>query len=132
MKLTLPYPVSANRYWRHYRGERGEVRVKLSSEAQAYKAEVGWLAKAAGLRAPIPGLLDLRVVLHPVQPKTITVADRRCMDLDNALKVVIDALQDIAYGDDKLIRRIVAERGAPIPNGGLTVEILRYEERKAA
>lgn len=54
------------------------------------------------------------------------------MDLDNALKVTIDAMNGVAYEDDKKIRRIVAERGAPVQGGALTVEILRYEERMAA
>ena len=35
MRLTIPYPVSANRYWRHNRG-----RHHRSSEAKAYRAQV--------------------------------------------------------------------------------------------
>ena len=46
----LPYPLSANRYWRTYaEGFKGEPVTVCSSEAKAYKAQVGWLAKAAGI-----------------------------------------------------------------------------------
>lgn len=132
MKVTLPYPVSANRYWRSFRGRDGGTVVVLSDEAQSYKAQVGWLVKAAGLRTPISGLIELRIVLHPIQRKTITAKDARCMDLDNALKVTIDAMNGIAYSDDGKIRKLTAERGPTAPGGGLTVEILRYEERISA
>ena len=45
------------------------------------------------------------------------------IDLDNALKVVNDALNGIAYVDDRQIRRIVLEFGEPIVGGGLSVFI---------
>lgn len=132
MKVTLPYPVSSNRYWRSFRGRDGHAVVVLSDEAIAFKTQVGWLVKAAGLRSPIQGMIELRMVLHPLQRKTITTKEIRCMDLDNALKVTIDAMNGVAYEDDKKIRRIVAERGDPVQGGAMTVEILRYEERMAA
>lgn len=134
MKLKLPYPVSANRYWRHHRTRAGELIVHVSDEAKVYKEQVGWLARAAGLRAVIPGLLELRITLHPRKPKTLRFSNDevRCMDLDNALKVAVDAMQGIAYPDDKAIRRMVVERGEPVEEGGLTVEIMRYEQRLAA
>lgn len=128
MKLKLPYPISTNRYWRTYRGRDGYPVTVPSDEARQYKAQVGWIAKAAGLRSPIPGHLEVRVVLHPLRPKKIRIdRDVRSIDLDNALKVAIDALNEIAYGDDSQIRRIVAERGDPVDGGGLAIEILRYE-----
>lgn len=43
MTITLPMPVSANRYWRTFRG-----RMVVSAEAKAYKEQAGWLARAAG------------------------------------------------------------------------------------
>lgn len=134
MKLSLPYPISANRYWRTYGGRNGHPNVVVSDEAQAYKTQVGWLARKAGLRAPIGGYLELHVVLHPIKPKTIVKPSQevRCIDLDNALKVTLDALQGVAYPDDSNVRRIVAERGEAIDGGGVDIEIRRFEERKAA
>lgn len=134
MKLNLPYPISANRYWRTFRTKTGVPVTVVSKEAQVYKNEVVTRAKVAGLVTPIPGYLEVSIVLHPIKPKTIRVSNDevRCIDLDNALKVTLDSLQGIAYENDSAVRRIYAERGEPIDGGGLYVEIKRYEIRKAA
>lgn len=122
VKLVLPYPVSANRYWRSVVVQRRDGPQKpravtfVSEEAKAYKQECGWRAKAAGCK-PASGLIELRIALVP--------KNRVCMDLDNALKVTIDALKGIVYGDDAQVFRIVAERRDPDPTGArLEVEIL--------
>jgi len=112
MKLTLPYPISANRYWRNARG-----RTFVSSEAKAYKQAVALIARNAGLYEPAlisAVALDVRLI-----PKSGV-----CMDLDNALKVTIDALNGIAYEDDSQVRKIVAQRMPPDGVGRLLVEVL--------
>ena len=43
-------------------------------------------------------------------PITLTPKNGICMDLDNALKVSIDALKGIAYADDSQVRKITAQR----------------------
>ena len=89
IRLTLPYPPSTNRYWRTTK--RGTTYV--SPEAKAYKAEVGWLAKAAGVE-PLTG--DLFVTAQVYRP-------RKAGDLSNRQKVLEDALQGFAYLDDNQI-----------------------------
>jgi len=118
MKLILPYPVSANVYWRTIVAKLQQRAITfVSDEAKAYKRECGWLAKAAGLRSPLAGPVELRVALVP--------KNRVCMDLDNSLKVVIDALNGIAYADDAQVYRIVANRMEPDPRGArLEIEVL--------
>lgn len=104
--LTLPYPVSANRYWRTVVNKRTlRAMTFVSEEAKSFKSEVGWTAKAQGLRIPLRGPVELIVKLIP--------KNGVCMDLDNALKVTIDALKGIAYADDSQVRRIDAERLDP-------------------
>lgn len=119
MRLILPYPVSANRYWRSFvpRGHSRAI-VTVSDEAKAYKSQVGWIAKAAGIRAPLRHAISMNFRLIP--------ANRVCMDLDNVLKVSIDALKDIAYFDDSQVRRITAERMEPDGKARLEVEIEEY------
>ena len=117
MRLTLPYPVSANRYWRSFvpRGQRRAI-VTVSEEAKTYKEQVGWLAREAGYRSPIAGPVEMRVRLVP--------KGKVCMDLDNCLKVTLDALKGIVFGDDAQVFRIVAERGDPDEFGArLEVEV---------
>jgi crossover junction endodeoxyribonuclease RusA len=123
MKLILPYPVSANRYWRTVVAQRRDGPKKpraltfVSDEAKSFKSECAWRAKAAGFRTPIVGTVELRVRLVP--------KNRVCMDLDNALKVTIDALKGILFGDDSEVFKIVAERGDPDPAGArLEVEVV--------
>ena len=62
--LVLPWPVSANRYWRSFvpRGHQRAI-VTLSDEAKAYKQEVGWLAKAAGVKSPFQGRVAVSLKL---------------------------------------------------------------------
>jgi crossover junction endodeoxyribonuclease RusA len=123
MRLILPYPVSANRYWRTVVAHRRDGPKKpraltfVSEEAKAYKQEVRWRAKVAGCRDPIAGLVELRILLVP--------KNRICMDLDNALKVTIDALKDVVFDDDSQVFKITAERRDPDAAGArLEVEIL--------
>ena len=54
----------------------------VSPEAKAYKERAGWIAKAAGLRNPVAGLVEVRLKLFP--------RDKRLLDIDNAIKVAID------------------------------------------
>jgi crossover junction endodeoxyribonuclease RusA len=120
LKLILPYPVSANRYWRTVVAKKQQRALTfVSQEAKTYKAEVGWRAKEAGIRAPIVGPVQLTFRLVP--------KNGVCMDLDNALKVSIDALKGIVFGDDSQVYRLVAERLDADPTGArLEVDIEPY------
>lgn len=93
MKITLDYPPSANRYWRNVGG-----RMVRSAAATAYKQAAGWLCRTAGME-PLHG--DVRVALAFYRPT-------KRGDLDNLLKVTLDALIGHAYDDDSQIRRIHA------------------------
>lgn len=117
IELNLPYPISANRYWRN----RGNVRY-LSKEAKVYKQAVA--VNAAGVK-PLDGAVELSVMVLPKQTKS-GAASKVCIDLDNSLKVLIDALNGIAYQDDKQVKRIVAEYGVPVIGGGVQVGIKPY------
>jgi crossover junction endodeoxyribonuclease RusA len=91
--LKLPVPPSANRYWRTYNG-----RVTVSAEASAYKSEVGWLCSQV---QPLAGDVAVSVTVY---------RERKAGDLDNYLKVLLDALKGILYPDDKAVVEIQAYR----------------------
>lgn len=115
--VVLPYPPSANRYLRHT--ARGTYR---TAEANEYRTKAGWLAKAAGARLTA-GPVDLTVTLHP----KLTAKGRASgtvLDLSNCLKVAEDALQGIAFENDRQVKRITLAYGVPLPGGGLTLEII--------
>jgi crossover junction endodeoxyribonuclease RusA len=117
IELTLPFPPSANRYWRSRvmgRGKKAFVSTYVSAEAKQYKQQVA--AEAAGLVSPpLTGPVEVHVDVY--RPKRIG-------DLDNYLKVTFDSLIGIAYDDDKQITRIVATRHDDKTNPRLEVKVL--------
>jgi crossover junction endodeoxyribonuclease RusA len=97
MRLVLPYPPSANTYWRHNRG-----RTHVSNEARAYRTRV------------LLQVLTARDGRPPhVGPVVVTVTAYRPArrgDLDNTLKVLLDALRGAAYQDDSQVVELHAMR----------------------
>jgi crossover junction endodeoxyribonuclease RusA len=148
--LTLPYPISANRYWQtrvmkaKSAAGRAMATTYISAEAKAYKKQVQQLARAAGVRAPIAGRYEMHIQLYPNRPLDWKTRQRKlgaawddgvlCIDLGNAEKVLSDALADIAITDDKWARRIVSERMEPDGEARVvvTVTALNVEQPQAA
>lgn len=93
MAYRYPLPPSANRYWRHYRG-----RVVVSDEAKQYKQMLAMLAKVDQV-TPLTGPVVLTVAVY---------RERKAGDLDNRLKVLLDALQGTFYENDSQIRELHA------------------------
>lgn len=95
MKLTLPYPPSANDYWRTAvitpPGEHPRAVTYVSEDAKAYKREV--LRRNCQLE-PLRG---------PVRFTATVYRPRKVGDLLNRDKVLCDALEGIAYQNDKQI-----------------------------
>lgn len=108
--LLLHMPPSANRYWRV--GKQG--RLYVSDEAQAYKDDAAMLARSQGLKEPLEG--DVAISCRFFRA-------RRSGDLDNRLKVLIDALKGVAYHDDKQITEIHAYRFDDAKNPRVEIEI---------
>ena len=132
--LTLPYPLSANRMWRTYmpKGFKAPVTV-LSADGKAYKAQVCGLARIAGVKKPITGRVAIDIKLYPNRPQDWQKRVKRdpeawddtvqCIDLDNANKVLFDALKGVAIEDDKWVRRITSERMEPDGEARVVVTI---------
>ena len=91
MRLVLPLPPSANRYWR-----TGKGRTYVSREARAYKELAYFTALQQGAR-PLDGDVILR--------GTIYFPNRRG-DLSNRVKIVEDSLQNACYHNDSQVVRI--------------------------
>ena len=100
ISLTLPYPPSANTYYRNVRG-----RTLISKRGREYRTAVGIIALGESLTA-LTGPLELIVDLFP--------PDRRRRDLDNSQKGLWDAMQHAGcFEDDCQIVRAVLEKHAP-------------------
>lgn len=144
LTLTLPYPISANRYWKSFPlGKR--LMTAPSQEAKDYKRTVALIAQAAGITTPIIGRVQIDVRLYPGRPQDWQKRMRehgaawddsvRCIDLDNARKVLYDSLKGIAIVDDRWVRRDTAERMEPDGQGArvvVTITALAVEQPQAA
>lgn len=115
-RLLLPYPISANRYWRVYRGH-----VVQSRDAGLYRRDVIKLAKAAGIEV-VRGDIEVKVTLRPKMTKSGAEYKKR-LDLDNCLKVVLDCLNGVMYEDDSQIVAISTCIGEGLPLGGVDIEV---------
>jgi crossover junction endodeoxyribonuclease RusA len=133
--LKLPYAISANRYWASRvvtpKGGRPMSITYVTNEAKQYKAEVLAAARAAGITAPIKGRVKLEIWLYPSRPQDWERRVRKLgsnwddgvmsIDLDNANKVLLDALKEVAFDDDKWVRQLLAQRMEPDGGGARVI-----------
>lgn len=136
--LTLPYPISANRYWRPVHLGK-HVTIVPTKEAKDFREKIGWLCKAAGVKKPLSGRVKVHLQLWPNRPLDYKKRMRehgatwddtvQCIDLTNAEKVLLDALNGLAFEDDKRIWQYSAERMEPDEKGARVV--LRIEQLAA-
>ena len=120
LRINLPYPPSANRIWRTSNG-----RTYLSQAAKAWKKEAGWLARKEKAEK-LTGAVSVEIWLHPKLTKKGEASKAR-LDLDNTIKITLDALNGIAWDDDSQVKQIHAQVVHPADGGGLTVFVLRAE-----
>jgi crossover junction endodeoxyribonuclease RusA len=88
VQVVLPYPPSANRYWRNFRG-----RIVISAEARAYKLATKLKLKAMQVVPVASNCLVSAVVYRPA----------RRGDLDNTAKCLLDACNGCLWLDDSQI-----------------------------
>lgn len=98
LHFVLPYPPSANRYWRHaavFSPNAGKwiATTYLSEEAELYKKVILLFCQKHKIK---PLLKDVVLTAYVYRPQ-------RSGDLGNRLKVIEDALENIAYLNDSQI-----------------------------
>lgn len=137
--LVLPYPPSANRYWRTYmpKGFAAPV-TALSPDAKKFKRDVAAIARRSGVRK-ITGPIEIAYRLFPKRPLDWAKRAKldpngwqytvQSIDLDNATKVLVDALKELAYDDDRWVQRITGERAIPDGEARVEVTITAFETR---
>lgn len=137
LSLTLPYPPSANRYWRHRALPKGGISTYISKDGKQFREEVQWLLKSAGVRKPMAGRVGIEYTLYPHRPLDYRTRMRKlgdawhdtvqCIDLDNAQKALLDALKGVAFDDDAWVREIRARRAEPDGQARIEVRIWAIE-----
>ncbi|MEZ3271072.1 crossover junction endodeoxyribonuclease RusA [Escherichia coli] len=106
--ITLPWPPSNNRYYRHNRG-----RTHVSAEGQAYRDNVAQIIKNAMLDIGLAMPVKIRIECH--------MPDRRRRDLDNLQKAAFDALTKAGFwlDDAQVVDYRVMKM--PVPAGTQTL-----------
>ncbi len=138
--LILPYPLSANRYWRPVKLGK-HISIVPTKEAKAFRADIMARCYAQGIRTPLAGRVHVDVKLYPKRPLDWQARQRKlgpvwddgvmCIDIDNANKVLLDALKDVAIEDDKWVRRLTAERMEPDGEARVVVTITAIATEQA-
>lgn len=95
VKLVLPYPPTSNHRLMAIRG-----RLVKSPAAREYAARVRWIALSQKA-TPLDG--EVSVAVSAFRP-------RRSGDLDNVLKIALDAVKGVAWHDDSQVVELHAYR----------------------
>lgn len=114
IELKLPYPVSSNKYWR-----RSGHKMHRSAEAKSFIEEVKWIAKSKKA-VPTKSHYSLNIKLHPKMNKDGST-NKTVVDIDNALKVTLDALEGVIYENDNQVKQISIKYAEAVQGGALTV-----------
>ena len=119
LELELPWPPSWNQSYRHRAMGKRAIQY-MTKTAKEYKATVSDICVAHGIE-PVQGWVRVSVWLH---------FPRRGSDLDNRLKMLLDALEGHAYYDDKQVSELHVYRRYEKGGGSawVTVEPSGYTE----
>ena len=120
--LTLPWPPSANTYYRNFNG-----RMVLSENGRKYRQQVADVLMACypGAGRKQFGRLAMFASLYP--------PNRRKFDCDNRIKALQDALQYAGvFDDDEQIDALAIFREEIMPGGMCKVVIVQADVKREA
>lgn len=112
INITIPYPPSGNHMWKHTR----QGKHYLTEKARTYYELVRQAVHTQGRVINIDQAVQVHCVLYP--------PDKRQRDMDNAWKVISDALTKAnVWQDDHLIKSLHIEWQVPVKGGKAFVSI---------
>jgi crossover junction endodeoxyribonuclease RusA len=145
IELTLPYPISANRYWasRVFKSKdtgKWMASTYVTNEAKTFKERCAWIASRV-IKQPFDARVRVELDLYPQRPQDWERRARkdpetwdddvRCIDLGNAEKVLSDALQGIVFTDDRWIWDLHKRRMEPDGEGRVVLRITPVAIKRA-
>lgn len=126
IRLSLPWPPSVNRIWRHPTKGRNAGRHLLSEEGRQYRQAVqNTVLNQLRALPRLSGRLSICIVVNP--------PDRRRRDLDNLQKAILDGLMHAGvYLDDSQADDLRIVRDDVISPGRVFVTLQEIPIEKAA
>ena len=95
----------------------------------AFRDQCGWFYAAS---EPVAVSVDVFRALPKSRPKSVAAeADTARPDLDNVVKVVLDALNGLAYADDAQVVEIHATKHDRMRGAGEFVQVMIWRENDA-
>ena len=125
MRFELPFPPTVNTIWRTS-SYHGQQRTTLSAKGRAYRKAVQQCVFMDGFmhRMRLSGRLGMTITLH--------APDKRCRDIDNYSKAILDAFTHAGvWDDDEQIDYLLIERGENRKAGLAVVEVRPIEYYQA-
>jgi len=119
--ITLQYPLSVNRYWTINQRARSVLPTE-AGKAWKQAARALALSQGANHQRVASGPLAAEIVLLPRKKSDGAPSSVR-LDLDNCLKVALDAMQGILFDNDKQIVELHACVGSAVTDGALMVRV---------
>lgn len=114
IEIELPYPPSANSYYRHPTKGALAGRHLISAEGREYRQRIMDMVRQ--LNAHMPGRLAVTLICH--------MPDRRRRDLGNVEKALCDALTHAGlWHDDSQIDDLRIIRAPVVAGGRVTVRV---------
>lgn len=117
-EITLPFPPSANRLWRNYRG-----RTVISEGYRAWKEAAGWQLQSQRPKKH-EGPVNITIKL--------TLPDKRRQDIDNRIKPILDLLcahQIIASDDSRIVKAVSISLAHGGPGASIDITPLSPQEQ---
>jgi crossover junction endodeoxyribonuclease RusA len=115
--FVLPFPPSANHYWRHPGKGPLAGRHLISEEGRQYRFDVHVAVLQQRVRRQkLTGSISIDIAANP--------PDKRRRDLDNMLKALLDALTHAGvWDDDSNIDELSIRRGKVVSGGRISIAI---------
>lgn len=115
IEIRLPLPPSISR---RFTVSRKTGQIILTADSRSWKTAAQWDVKSQYKGEPLAGRVQVCMTVCPDKG-----ARNRRRDLENMLKLPLDALSGAVYDDDSQIDVLTVTRGEPVDRGAIVLQV---------